>query len=238
KRLRTATTHYEVLELPMSANATEIKDTYYAMARRYHPDRFHLKYGKQVHAEISSAFARVTQAYETLTNPNARAGYDLAIERARQFAEAEAKAAKAKQAAESNEDFDLDLGGSETELGRAEYSFREGAGALEQGRIRDAIKYLANAARLKPHEARYRAYYGRALAADEGTRRLAESEFQAAVKLEPANAVFRTMLAELYFDLKFHRRAQTELDRALAIDPHNASANLLLRKLEKLRKVG
>jgi curved DNA-binding protein CbpA len=238
KRLRTASTHYEVLEMPMSANATEIKDTYYAMARRYHPDRFHLKYGKQVHAQISSAFARVTQAYETLTNPNARAGYDLAIERGRQFAEAEAKAAKAKQAAESSEDFEADLDGSETELGRAEYSFREGAGALEQGRIRDAIKYLANAARLKPHEARYRAYYGRALAADEGTRRLAENEFQAAVKLEPASAVFRTMLAELYFDLKFHRRAQTELDRALAIDPNNASANLLLRKLEKLRKVG
>jgi hypothetical protein len=38
--------------------------------------------------------------------------------------------------------------------------------------------------------------------------------------------------------LKFHRRAQTELDRALSIDPHNAAANLLLRKLEKSRKVG
>jgi Tfp pilus assembly protein PilF len=46
------------------------------------------------------------------------------------------------------------------------------------------------------------------------------------------------MLAELYFDLRFHRRAQTEVDRALSIDPNNASANLLLRKLEKSRKVG
>ena len=41
------------------------KETYYAMARRYHPDRFHIKSGTKVHAEISSAFARVTQAYET-----------------------------------------------------------------------------------------------------------------------------------------------------------------------------
>ena len=40
------------------------------------------------------------------------------------------------------------------------------------------------------------------------------------------------MLAELYFDLKFHRRAQTELDRALALDPKNTSAQSLLRKLE------
>jgi Tfp pilus assembly protein PilF len=46
------------------------------------------------------------------------------------------------------------------------------------------------------------------------------------------------MLAELYFQLKFHRRARTELNRALAIDPRNAAAHSLLRKLEKSRKVG
>ena len=237
KRLKTATNHYEVLELPTTANLNEIKDTYYAMARRYHPDRFHLRSGKELHARISSAFARVTQAYETLTNPNARAGYDHTLERRRQYADAETKAAKANQAAESPVGLDAD-GGGESGLRHAEYNFREGCGALEQGRIRAAITFLANAARLEPQEARYHAYYGRALAADETTRRLAESEIQTAVKLEPANAVFRTMLAELYFELKFHRRAQTEVDRALSIDPHNASANLLLRKLEKSRKVG
>ena len=238
KRLKTATDHYQVLELPATTKLSEIKDAYYAMARRYHPDRFHLKSGTTLHAQISSAFARVTQAYETLTNPNARASYDHTLERARQFAEAEAREAKAERAAESSAGFDFDADASETALGRAEYSFREGCGALDQGRINAAIKYLANAARLEPQEARYRAYYGRALAADESTRRLAENEIQAAVKLEPANAAFRTMLAELYFDLKFHRRAQTELDRALSIDPQNAAAILLLRKLEKSRKVG
>ena len=237
-RLKTATNHYEVLELPSQAKLSEIKNAYYAMARRYHPDRFHLKSGTKLHAQISSAFARVTQAYETLTNPNARAGYDHTLERARQFAAAEAKADKATRAAELSEEVDTETDDSETGFGRAEYSFREGCGALDQGRINAAIKYLANAARLEPQAARYRAYYGRALAADEKTRRLAENEIQAAVKLEPANAAFRTMLAELYFELKFHRRAQTELDRALAIDPHNAMANLLLRKLEKSRKVG
>lgn len=238
-RLKVATNHYEVLDLPTNANMSDIKDAYYAMARRYHPDRFHLiKSGTKIHAQISSAFARVTQAYETLTNPNARAGYDQTLERARRFAEAEAKAAKTEQAVESAGAADFDAGDSDTGVGRAEYSFREGCGALDQGRVNAAIKYLANAARLEPQEARYRAYYGRALAADEKTRRLAENEIQTAIKLEPANAAFRTMLAELYFDLKFHRRAQTEVDRALSIDPHNAAANLLLRKLQKSSKVG
>jgi len=236
KRLTAATSHYEVLELPTNAKLSQIKETYYAMARRYHPDRFHLKSGTKLHTQISSAFARVTQAYETLTNPNARAGYDQTLERARQFAEAEAKANKTTRAAESAGDFEAET--DETGLGRAAYCFKEGFGALEQGRISAAIKYLAQAARLEPQAARYRAYYGRALAAEQNTRRLAENEYQTAIKLEPANAAFRTMLAELYFDLKFYRRAQTELDRALAIDPHNATANLLLRKIEKSRKVG
>jgi curved DNA-binding protein CbpA len=239
KRLKTATNHYQVLELPSTAQVSEIKETYYAMARRYHPDRFHVKSGTKVHAEISSAFARVTQAYETLTNPNRRAGYDHTLERSRQYAEAEAKrVAKTSQPAKPSEDLDPDLATSGTGVSRAEYSFREGSGALEQGRIRAAIEYLSSAARLEPQEARYRAYYGRALAAEENTRRLAENEFHAAIKLEPGNAVFRTMLAELYFELKFHRRAQTELDRALSIDPNNAAANELLRKLAKTRKVG
>jgi cytochrome c-type biogenesis protein CcmH/NrfG len=44
------------------------------------------------------------------------------------------------------------------------------------------------------------------------------------------------MLAELYFDLHFHRRAQTELQRVLALDPNDAKARSLLRKIEKARR--
>ena len=237
QRLKKAANHYEVIELPTTAEPNEVKDAYYALARRYHPDRFHLKSGTKLHARISSAFARITQAYETLTNPQARLVYDQKLERSRQFFESAPKASKTVTA-DAAEDFDSDADGSQTEFGRAEYSFREGFGALQQGRTGAAVTHLAAASRLAPHEARYRAYYGRALAAQENTRRLAENELQAAVKLEPANATFRIMLAELYFDLKFHRRAQTELDRALALEPDSATAHALLRRLKRSRKAG
>lgn len=236
RRVSRASNHYEVIELPTTAKATAIKDAYYALARRYHPDRFHLKSGTKLHAQISSAFARVTQAYETLMDPNARAAHDAELERAGQFFQPTKKSSGT--AGESADDFDFDTDGSETEFGRAEYNFREGFGALQQGRITAAVTHLATASRLAPDEARYRAHYGRALAAQENTRRLAETEIQAAVKLEPANAAFRIMLAELYFDLKFHRRAQTELDRALALEPDSATAHALLRKLQRSRKAG
>lgn len=237
KRLKQARNYYEVIELPPTAEAGEIKDAYYALARRYHPDRFHLKSGAKLHSQISSAFARITQAYETLINPEQRSIYDQTLERSRQFSDA---APKPDETAEvkSVEDDEFAPTAAETELGRAEYSFREGFGALQQRRISAAVAHLAVASRLAPNEARYRAYYGHALAGEPKTRKLAENEMQAALKLEPDNATFRIMLAELYFELKFHRRAQTELERALAIDPKNARGHSLLRKLEKSRKVG
>jgi curved DNA-binding protein CbpA len=237
-RLSQAANYYEVMELPTTAGANEIKEAYYALARRYHPDRFHLQFGTQLHAKLSSAFARITQAYERLTDAKARSAYDKAMERSRRLAESTLKPAKVESWVDSADDLKFKTGDSGTDAGRAENNFREGIGAQKEGRIDAAISYLAAAARLAPQEARYRAYYGRALAASDKTRRLAESEMQAAVQLDPASANIRTMLAELYFDLKFHRRAEAEVERALALDPNNAPAQSLLRKLEKSRKVG
>lgn len=234
-RLSEATNYYEIMELPTTAAADEIKDAYYALARRYHPDRFHLQSGTQLHSKLSSAFARITQAYEKLTDPTARATYDRALERSRRATES--APGKAEPRADVAEELKFEPGGGVADSGHAERNFREGLEALKEGRINAAATYLAAAARLAPREARYRAYYGRALAAGERTRRLAENEIQAAVKLDPANANFRTMLAELYFDLNFHRRAQTEVERALELDPNNTLAKELLHKLEKSRKV-
>jgi len=233
RRLRHATNHYEVIELPPTADADEIKEAYYAMARRYHPDRFHLKSGTKLHSDISSAFARVTQAYETLTDANARRAYDQGLERAGAFSRKEDGARRIV-----DDDSDVVQEGAAEEYGRAESNFREGVAALQQGRFEAAINFLAAAVRFDPQQARYHAHYGKALAANESTRRLAENELQAAVKLEPQNVTFHTMLAEFYFQLKFHRRAQGELERALALDPKNATAHALLRKLERSRKVG
>jgi len=236
-RLRQAKNHYEIFELPSTAQANVIKEAYYKLARRYHPDRFHLRSGTPLHAELGSAFARITHAYETLTEANARATYDHTLARTRLFAESAPQATKPDVGNEPAA-ATVETDAPESDSDRAENSFREGFGALEQGRVAAALTHLAAAARAMPEEARYRAYYGRALAGKEQTRRLAESELKAAIKLEPANALFRVMLAELYFELKFHLRAQAEVDRALALEPANGKAQALLRKLEKSRKVG
>ena len=115
----------------------------------------------------------------------------------------------------------------------AEKRFQEGAAALQMGNTNGAASCFSAAARMVPNEARYRAYFGRVLAANPKTRREAESELMAAVKLDPDNAQYHVMLAVLYRDLGFGKRAASEVERALALDPQNSQARQLQASLEK-----
>ena len=221
-RLETSETHFEVLNVPMDAPVEEIKRTYYNLARRYHPDRFH---GDQtLHARVEAAFARVTQAYETLMDPGLRATYESRL----------AAKEKVRSIADAAPPSELSSGSSEPAAKTsAEGSFREGYAALQLGHINQAINHLAAAVHARPNEPRYRAYYGKALAASGKAQRMAETEYLAAIKLEPDNASYHLMLAQLYYELTFFKRARTETLRALELGPNldQAEARALLQKL-------
>lgn len=238
-RLRRAETYYDLLGVETSAPAEQLKSAYYQIARRYHPDRFR-KSEPALLARIESAFARITQAYDTLSDEAPRANYDRKLQ-ARRKAQQISDAATPKQtvpapaaptpATSSNaESTPVEPGLSP--LQRAENDFKEGLAALEQGQRSVAAGLFASAARLAPNEPRYRAYYGQMLAAQEKTRRAAEAELQAAIRLDPQNAAYRLMLAQLFRDLGFIIRARGEAERAVAADPNNRKARELLRELK------
>jgi Tfp pilus assembly protein PilF len=79
-----------------------------------------------------------------------------------------------------------------------------------------------------------RAQRGRMLAGNAKTRRAAEAELLAAIKLDPKNAEYRVMLAELYRDLGLKLRAKGEAERAVAADPNNRKARDLLQALKSV----
>ncbi len=70
-----------------------------------------------------------------------------------------------------------------------------------------ALSAFAEAARLEPKVARYRAQYGQALAENVQMRHRAEAEIQAAITLEPSNIAYRLALVKLYRNLGFLKRA-------------------------------
>jgi len=223
-RVRNAQTYYDVLGVAANEPSQNMKNVYYQLARRYHPDRFR-KANPSLLARVESAFARVTQAYETLRDDNLRATYNAKLtarKKADRLGESAPKAATPSARPES-----VAKGSAE----RAEVQFKEGFAALELGQKKAAMGLFAAAAKAVPNEARYRAFYGHLLAGDQSTRRAAEAELQAAVKLDPANAEYRVMLAELYRDLGLKLRAKGEAERAVAADPNNQKARDLLRAL-------
>jgi len=229
-RLSTAETHYEVLEVNQETTLSDLKNAYYSIARKYHPDKF--RSSGELLIRIESAFARITQAYDTLRDPGLRATYDSKLD-------AQSRAERVSRAATSGSGKDGKTGTLESTDGgenpyskQAELQFKEGLTALELRQRNAAIGLLGAAARAVPDDPRYRAYYGRALAIHESTRRMAEVELQAAVRLEPQNTAYRIMLAELYRDLGFKVRAKGEAERAVATDRNNREARDLLRSLE------
>jgi curved DNA-binding protein CbpA len=226
-RLTIAKDHYEVLDVPRLATIDEIKQAYHALARRYHPDRFHQS-GPQLRNRVESAFARIAQAYEVLSDQSIRADYD-AKRTSKPSAPRAEKAVPLKDANGARRS-----GARErTDAARAEASFQQGLDSLKRNRRDEAIRFLAEAAMLSPREARYRAHYGHALIHQANTRRIAETELQAALSLEPLNAAYRVMLAELYKNLGLLKRAEGELERALVVDSKNQAAQSMLLSLRE-----
>ena len=235
-RVNNAQTHYEVLGVNNEAAPAHMKTKYYELARRYHPDRFR-KQDPSVLARMESAFARITQAYDTLRDDRLRANYDAKLkarQKAQQLADAAPKpaASPVTQKPATPETSVKDAAASLAQ--RAEEQFKEGFAALELGERKNALGLFASAANAVPNEPRYRAFYGKMLAEDAHTRRAAETELQAAVKLDPKNGEYRAILAELYRDLGLMLRARGEAERALEADPNNRKARDLLRVLKSV----
>ena len=111
-------------------------------------------------------------------------------------------------------------------------SFDRGFGLLMEGEAEAAAPFLARAAHYAPKNARYRAYYGKALSADAKQRHKAEAEMQAALKIDPNNEAFRLLLVEFYIHYNLPKRAEGELNRLLALFPHNREARELLEGLK------
>lgn len=238
-------TYYQMLSVEPGATASGIKQAYYKLAKRFHPDRFHGSVSASELAEVQSAFARLAQGYETLKDEGARAAYDARI--TRQTGGPHASATNHVEVnhfeqhvrpgsvdhAATPETTQPAPATAATIDGQAEEIFRQGQAALEAGNYGLALRRLGEAASRAPQDARLRAHYGRALARDRRTRRQAEAEFLAAIALDARNASYRVMLAELYLDIGLHRRAAGELERALAVDPQHQAARALLDELKR-----
>ena len=73
-----ALTHYELLNLPQSVASSEVAPAYYALVKKFHPDRLPLALAPLTRA-AQALFERLTEANEVLSSADLRAEYDKAV---------------------------------------------------------------------------------------------------------------------------------------------------------------
>lgn len=68
--------HYRLLGVAATTETKDIKRAYFALAKLYHPDRFFRRDVGALRPKIDAIFAAMTNALDTLTDPQRRASYD------------------------------------------------------------------------------------------------------------------------------------------------------------------
>ncbi|BFZ53890.1 hypothetical protein PYCC9005_000921 [Savitreella phatthalungensis] len=74
---RESASHYEVLDLPLSASTKQVKAQFYKLSKAWHPDVHSTS--DEAHALASRKFQRINAAYATLKDPALRRTYDRSI---------------------------------------------------------------------------------------------------------------------------------------------------------------
>ncbi|MFM7202146.1 MAG: DnaJ domain-containing protein [Myxococcota bacterium] len=69
-------TYYEILNLPNTADKSQIKRNYYAVSKEYHPDRYFRRQLGSYKDKLEGIFDLITRAYNTLNDDSLRAAYD------------------------------------------------------------------------------------------------------------------------------------------------------------------
>lgn len=207
-RVTAAKTHYQVLDLPHSTPTAEVKQTYFRLAKQFHPDKFHSLAGNETHNRLHAAFNKLSQAYETLKDSKLRELYDFKLK---------------KEGAVEKADVST--------LSPAEV-FKQGMEALQNGSYNEGLALLTRAINLAPNVAEYHARFGQALSVNSKFRHQAESELQTAVRLDERSPEWRMALAEFYLEMKLTKRAEGELKKLLGFHPNHVAAR---QKLNSLR---
>jgi len=206
--LREATI-YDLLGITITANDAEVKKAYYAMAKKYHPDRHHSPYLRGVHGLLEELFGKITDAYQILSSPLERNRYDAKIR-------AEGPAAV------------VAVGGTPTteeanEGARrraAEEHYKEGKRHFDEMHFFDAIQCLREAVRLAPKK-NYHKLLAQALMKNPLWLREAEEQFRLALKMDRFDAESYVGLGDIYESEGMSTRALKMYEQAATYDPEN-----------------
>jgi tetratricopeptide (TPR) repeat protein len=203
--------YYQLLEVETGASEELIQKSYYSLARRFHPDRFHTPDVVDLQPAMELLFARVNQAFYTLKRPEKRQEYD------RKLHKGSHDTRKIQQAAAQ-------------EVGRENY--RRGRQLVAKGQYVKALPFLENAVRADESKPEYFEILGMVQSLNPRLKDEAEQTLKMACKLGPARSTGILRLGLYYFKTHQLEKASRALQEALGWDPDNPMARIALGKVK------
>ncbi len=200
-------THYQLLGVTKDCGNVEIKQGFYMLARKFHPDRHMSK--PEWAADLQQLMGAVTEAYNVLIDEKKRGSYDR-------------KLLLASTRTETDESI--------------EECLKLAASAQRDENLAGAIVWLQKCVKLGPEVAKHHAMLAAALAKVAHHRREAVEHFQKAIELDQWNASAYVQLGELYEAMQLPWRAETLYSKVLEFDPEHAIARQRLVRLNSKEK--
>ncbi|MBJ22363.1 MAG: DnaJ domain-containing protein [bacterium] len=186
--------HYSALGLAEDAGPTHFKRAYFKAAKKYHPDALARLGLDELKEPAAQVFARITEAFETLSDPGKKAAHDSG----------------------GSDEPEIDT----ARLAQAETSYRKGEILAKMGNFDGAREYFEHAVDLWPEEPAYQAEYGWTLykqpRCDRGR---AAHHLEIALGRAPEDAVIHLRLGLVLQADGESARADELIARARAIDP-------------------
>jgi curved DNA-binding protein CbpA len=212
-------TYYDLLGITMTSSDAEIKKAYYAMAKKYHPDRHHSPYLQDVHGLLEELFVKITRAYQTLSSPLERRRYDARLRTEAPRGEGATAAPTQRPSTKPAEP----AGPSPTEK-MADTRYREGKRYFEEMSYFDAIQCLREAVRLNPTKSPYHKLLAKSLAKNPHWLKEAEEYLQKAIEIDQFDVESYLELGEIYDKSGMSTRSQRMYQKVLELDPNNETA--------------
>ncbi len=218
-------THFEVLGIPRASSLAKVKEAYFGLARRFHPDTQKHPELVDLTTNLEAVFIRLGEAYEVLKNPRSRSQYEeyISSKMPRTPPPAQATAGPAAPAPPDPAQEHEDSRAAFEALRRAEI-------LLEENHTWDAIQLAEGALPRLEGKARQRAsiLLAKAFLKNPNWVRRAEETLLRVTQEAPKNVEAHFVLAGIYRERGLPSRAATMYRKVMDLQPdHEGAARAL-----------
>jgi hypothetical protein len=214
-------THYEVLGIARDATESQVKEAYFRMAKRFHPDVHHDEALHDLRHKLEAVFIRLGEAYEVLRNPRIRASYErqLGPPPGREAAPVEVKPPVEDEAALARQ---------------AEVDIRRAARSVSEEKYWEAIQLLETSITRVDGKLKQagRVLLARAYAKNPNWVKQGEELLLQVIREDPQNVDAHFHLGTIYRTGGLRSRAAAMLRRVVELQPEHEEARTQLEGLD------